>query len=103
MILMSNQFMGQSSPVAQPVSKVLPNGVIIHESVGVEGVVTETTETPKYENTVEYWTEDQIRETIEYIKIKRAENCSVQEYNSYQENLKMLEERLNQLEKEKQK
>ena len=79
-------------------TQVLENGVVIHESVGVEGVVAVSTETPVQFNASDNWTAQQIREVIEYIKVKKLENCSAKELQVYDEQLSKLEIRLKELE-----
>ncbi|MFN5909892.1 MAG: hypothetical protein ACK45H_01025 [Bacteroidota bacterium] len=78
--------------------QVLENGVVIHESVGVEGIVVVSTETPVQVNASDNWTVQQIREVIEYIKVKKLENCSAKELQDYDEQLSKLEIRLKELE-----
>lgn len=96
--VVSGLVFGQEKIVSEPSTKTLPNGIVIHEAVGVEGKVTQTTETPVIANNIENWNADQIKEVIEYIQVKIKENCSTKEYVNYEEQLKSLEERLKVIE-----
>jgi hypothetical protein len=83
------------SSFSQAKTKILSNGVVVHNSVGVEGVVLQTSETTESVSVgIETWTLDICLQFFEHVKSKLALAPTQEEALKYELNLKQIEERI---------
>jgi hypothetical protein len=83
------------SSFSQAKTKILSNGVVVHSSVGVEGVVLQPSETTESVSVgIETWTLDICLQFFEHVKSKLALAPTQEEALKYKLNLKQIEERI---------
>ena len=80
---------------APHVTKILSNGVVVHNSVGVEGVVLQPSETTESVSAgIETWSLDICFQFFEHVKSKLALAPTQDEALKYELKLKQIEERI---------
>ena len=83
------------SSFSQAKTKILSNGVVVHNSVGVEGVVLQPSETTEGVSAgIETWTLDICLQFFEHVKSKLAIAPTQEEAHKYELKLKQIEERI---------
>lgn len=86
------------SSFSQTETTILSNGVVVHQSIGVEGVVTQGFDVQGDEaQGINFWTLDTCLKVIEDIKLKQAELNSDDQAKEYAVILKEIEARILQL------
>ena len=83
------------SSFSQAKTKILSNGVVVHNSVGVEGVVLQPSETLESVSAgIETWSLDICFQFFEHVKSKLALAPTQDEALKYELKLKQIEERI---------
>ena len=83
------------SSFSQAKTKILSNGVVVHNSVGVEGVVLQPSETTESVSAgIETWTLDICLQFFEHVKSKLALAPTQDEALKYELKLNQIEERI---------
>lgn len=83
------------SSFSQAKTKILSNGVVVHNSVGVEGVVLQPSETTESVSAgIETWSLDICLQFFEHVKSKLALAPTQDEALKYELKLKQIEERI---------
>ena len=83
------------SSFSQAKTKILSNGVVVHNSVGVEGVVIQPSETTESVSAgIETWSLDICLQFFEHVKSKLALAPTQDEALKYELKLKQIEERI---------
>lgn len=84
------------------VMKTESNGVVYHQSAGVEVLEFVSTETSFKEKVTEEWSLDQLKEMVDHISLKLVEVANTERAMYYQEQLILIQDRIKELESNKQ-
>lgn len=90
----NNGFSQNATSTGAIPTKTMSNGVIVHEAVGVEGIVVESAEPVQKSLSISDWSESMCIETLDIFRLKVQEPITEEEKQNYIEQVKLIEERL---------